>query len=82
MEISMEEYFAEISLGNSSVLCIGSITNAEAERATDDGLSVDGKGYYLFRADESEPNKPIEVLAKFVSAGAAESLARQLLRMP
>ncbi len=78
----MEEYFAEMPLGNSSVLCVGSITSGEAAKAAEDGHEVDGKGYYLFMADRAEPGRPIEVLAKFVSIGAAEELARKILRMP
>jgi hypothetical protein len=78
----MEEYFAEIPVGNSSVLCVGGITRNEAERAIDNGIDVDGFGYYLFVADRTAPERPIEVLAKFVSLAAAENLARQFLRMP
>lgn len=76
----MEEYFASIPLSNSSLLCVGSITRAEARSVAEAGEPVDGTGYYLFLADEAEPTRPIEVLAKFLTAGAAESLARVMQR--
>lgn len=72
----MEEYFATIPLGNSSVLCVGGITRAETKHANEDGLAVDGLGYYLFVASEAEPKRPVEVLAKLASNSAAEKLAR------
>jgi hypothetical protein len=58
------------------MLCVGGITRAEACMANDAGIEVDGLGYYLFLADQSEPQKPIEVLAKFADPSAAEKLAR------
>jgi hypothetical protein len=72
----MDELVGAISLTNSAVLCVGGITNREAKRARDAGLDVDGIGYYLFLASQDDPQKPIEVLAKFWSASAAERIAK------
>jgi len=72
----MEEYFARLAITSGQCLCVGSITAAEAERARSDGIDVDGYGYYVFLADESDPSRPIEILAKFVSLAAAERIAR------
>lgn len=76
----MEEYFGSVPVSNATTLCVGGITSAEADRAKEDGLELDGFGYYLFLADNSEPNKPIEILAKFATNSAAEKLARLLQR--
>ena len=76
----MDEYFGSVPVSNATVLCVGGITSVETERAREDGLEVDGLGYYLFLADNSEPNKPIEILAKFATNSAAEKLARLLQR--
>ena len=70
------EHFAAMPLSNSSVLCVGSITRRETLSAQEDGIQVDGYGYYLFVADESEPKKPIQILAKVATQAAAEKLAR------
>ena len=74
----MSEHFAAASLGNSRVLCVGGITRSEAEAAREDGLEIDGTGYYLFLADESAPKQPISILAKFFSPLEAERLSRLL----
>src|SRR5260221_88205 len=42
----------------------------------EDGLPIDGLGYYLFVVSHAEPQKPIEVLAKLISDSAASTLAR------
>ncbi len=76
----MEEYFGSVPVSNSTILCVGGITNAEADRAKEEGLELDGRGYYLFLASNAEPNKPIEILAKFATNSAAEKLARMLIR--
>ncbi len=72
----MDEYFAATPITNATVLCVGGITRAEADAARDDGVDVDGRGYYLFLADEAAPERPIEILAKVVSDGAAARLAQ------
>ena len=72
----MDEYFASTPVSNATLLCVGGITRAETEAARDAGLEVDGKGYYLFLADESEPSRPIEILAHFFSEAEASRLAR------
>ena len=72
----MEVHFAAKPLTNSSVLCVGGITRTEAEAAKDEGLDIDGFGYYLFIASQNDPRRPIEILAKFASEAAAEKLAR------
>lgn len=74
----MEEYYFETPLTNSKVLCIGSITKAEAAAARYDAHFCDGFGYYLFVADDQEPRREIEVVAKLVSEEAAASLAHLL----
>lgn len=74
----MDEYFAAAPLGNSRVLCVGGITRAETEAARSDGIDVDGKGYYLFLADESEPHKPIEMLGTLLSPMHAARFASLL----
>lgn len=71
----MDEKFASIPLNNSRVLCIGGITAAEAREAAEAGLSVDGRGYYLFIASSERPWEPIEILARFFSPDQAESAA-------
>ncbi len=71
----MDEYFAAAPMGNSRVLCVGGITRTEAEASQNDGNPVDGAGYYLFVADESEPHKPIELLGKILSPLHAARLA-------
>ena len=74
----MDEYFAAAPLGNSRVLCVGGITRAETETARGDGLQIDGRGYYLFVADESEPTKPIELLGSLLSPQHAARFASLL----
>jgi hypothetical protein len=74
----MEEYFGAVPLSNSSVLCVGGITNAETTQAQAAGLTVDGYGYYLYLASAADPKQPIEILGKLLSNGAAEKLARML----
>jgi len=76
----MEEYFGSFPLSNATTLCVGGITEKEAEIAREDGLDCDGMGYYLFLSNEDDPQKPIEVLAKFTTNGAAEKLARLFKR--
>lgn len=80
MELKVDDYFASSNLTNSLVLCVGGITRSETEQAQEEGLDIDGNGYYVFIASESEPQKPIEILAKFVSNSAAEKLARLFQR--
>lgn len=78
----MSEYFAAAPLGNSSVLCVGGITRAEAEAARGDGVGADGTGYFLFVADESSPRQPIRVLGRLFSPLEAEHLCRLLSGRP
>ena len=74
----MQEIFASIGVSNSKRLCIGGITNAEAREAISSGLDVENSGVYLFLASESNPQRPIEILAKFFSLDHAERLAALL----
>jgi hypothetical protein len=76
----MEGEFASLQLDNAMVLCVGGITRAEAESAQAEGMAVDGRGYYLFLADESAPREPVQVLARFLSAFEAEQLSRLFAR--
>ncbi|MEM9047787.1 MAG: hypothetical protein AAGC92_03615 [Pseudomonadota bacterium] len=71
----MYEKFATIPVSNSRLLCIGGVTRAEAKEARAAGVDIDGSGFYLFLASESEPQAPIEVLASFFSAEHAERTA-------
>jgi hypothetical protein len=59
---------------NAMALCVGSITEAEAARAREDGVATCGLGYFLFLARADLPSAPIEVLAQFASVEAAEKL--------
>ncbi len=68
--------FAAIPLGNSSLLCIGGITESEAVEVREGGVETDGRGFYLFLASAERPNSPIRVLAKFFSAAEAEEVAK------
>lgn len=72
----MEEYYFDVPVSNSKVLCIGSITREEAEAAA--SSICDGYGYYLFVANADSPRSPIEVLAKLVSEEAARNLCDSL----
>ena len=74
----MEEDFASIPLTNATRLCVGSITSTEAANLQADGVEDDGFGYYLFLANEAEPETPIEVLGKFFSPLEANRFARAL----
>lgn len=72
----MDEHFAALPVTNATVLCVGGVTRAEADRAREEGLDVDGLGYYLFLANEGERKHPIKILAKFFSEFEAQSFAR------
>lgn len=72
----MQDYFAAVPLSNASLLCVGGITRGETEKAAEDGMLIDGFGYYLFLARQSDPTRPIEILAKFATEAAAERLVR------
>ena len=74
----MSELLGSAPLSNKALLCVGGITKREAERVREQGHDITGLGYYLFLADQSEPSKPIEVLAEFYSASAAEKVSRLL----
>jgi hypothetical protein len=79
-EEEMDEYFAETKLTNTTALCVGGITSKEAQAARNDGLDVDGFGYYVFLAEENGNRHTIQILGKLFSAGHAERLARMLER--
>lgn len=72
----MDEYFATAPMTNATLLCVGGITRAETAAAQETGLNIDGTGYYLFLANESRPEQPIEILAKFFSEAEAARAAR------
>ena len=74
----MEEYYFEMPITNSKVLCVGSITRTEAVVAKYDADFCDGYGYYLFFADTEEPRGDIEIVAKIVSEDAAAQFAKLL----
>jgi hypothetical protein len=74
----MDMHLAAMPLTNATFVCVGGITAAEAENARSDGYDVDGFGYYLFLAEETAPEKPIQVLAKFYSSDEATAFARAI----
>lgn len=74
----MDEYFAAMPLTNATMVCVGGISGREVRQAQEDGIEVDGLGYYLFLANEAEPKQPIQILAKFVSEREAGRFARML----
>lgn len=74
----MQEVFASIGVSNSKRLCIGGVTKAEMREASASGLDVENCGIYLFLASESNPQEPIEILAKFISLDQAERAAALL----
>ena len=63
-------------LSNKESLCIGEITDVEAELAQQDNPAFDGFGLYLVAVDNQSPQSAARVLAKFASEEAAMSLAR------
>ncbi len=72
----MDEHFGYINISNSTSLCVGGITNTEANQAKEGGMEIDGFGYYLFLSSETNPTESIEIIAKVPDADAAEKLAR------
>lgn len=72
----MSVQLAALPITNATVLCIGGITQSETENGRADGYPIDGNGYYLFLASENEPNRPIQLLAKFLSPTEAEMCAK------
>ena len=72
----MDEYFGSLRISNSTSLCVGGITNAEACQAKKEGMEIDGFGYYLFLSSEVEPKEAIEIIAKVPDVAAAEKLVR------
>lgn len=73
----MQEYYFDLPLTNSRVLCIGSITKREAEAAGAD--FCDGFGTYLFLANADDLQEEVEIIAKIVSQEAADRLRSALL---
>lgn len=67
---------AVATLSNRESLCIGEITDREAELARKDNPAFDGYGLYLLAIDKQSPRSPGRVLAKFASEDAAKSLAQ------
>lgn len=74
----MSEHFASMPLTNATHVCIGTITDKEAETLRVDGHDSDGTGYYLFLANEADPETPIEVLCRFFDSSRASHFARLL----
>ena len=72
----MDEYFAAFPITNSTFLCVGGITRRETELAQENGVDIDGQGYYLFLARANEPRTPVHLLAKFFSEFEAGLIAR------
>ena len=59
-----DEHFGYLHVSNSTSLCVGGITNAEANQAREGGMEVDGFGYYLFLSGGADPTEAIEIIAK------------------
>lgn len=74
----MHMQLATMFVSNATVVCVGGITRTEAEDARADGHAIDGFGYYLFLADRVEPEKPIRLLAKFLSSSEAQTFAHAM----
>ncbi len=74
----MEEYYFEMPVTNSKVLCVGSITRAESETSDHDAEFCDGYGYYLFFADAEAPRSDIQIVAKLLSEDAAAQFVKLL----
>ena len=74
----MGAHFASMPLTNATHVCVGTITEREAETLKADGFDSDGLGYYLFLANEAEPQTPIEILGKFFDVSRASAFARLL----
>ncbi len=72
----MNDYFASMPLSNKTVLCVGGITRRETNQAQDDGIDIDGNGYYLFLASVDQPKNPVRLLAKFFTQLEAEAAVR------
>lgn len=64
------------ALSNDESLCIGEITQTEAECAMECDPSFNGTGVYLMSVSKIDPKAPATVLAKFCSEDAALILAR------
>ena len=64
------------TLSNNESLCIGEITQTEAEGAMQDDPSFTGVGIYLMSVSKLAPMAPAKVLAKFCSEEAAMVLAK------
>jgi hypothetical protein len=64
------------TLSNRESLCIGEITEREAELARESDPSYDRFGLYLLSIDTQDPRAPGRVLAKFASEDAAKRLAQ------
>ena len=72
----MDEHFGCVRVSNSTSLCVGGITNAEASHAREGGMEIDGFGYYLFLSSDADADGEIEIIAKVSDVEAAEKLAR------
>ena len=72
----MGAHFASMPLTNATHVCVGEITEREAEALRAEGHDSDGSGYYLFLASEAEPNSPIEILCRFFDSSRADQFAR------
>ena len=71
----MKEFYLEVAISNSKVLCIGPITHAEAHMCADENHFCDGYGHYLFVANAGDAKSDIQVLAKLASEDSAEMLS-------
>lgn len=72
----MSVEFASMPLTNATHICVGEITEREAQTLRDDGHDSDGFGAYLFLANASDLKSPVEVLAKFFDLSQANAFAR------
>lgn len=64
------------SFSNTTGLCIGEITDAEAALARADNPAMERSGIFLVQVDRRHPKAPGRVLARFTSEDAALKLAQ------
>ena len=74
----MGAHFASMPLTNATHVCVGTITDKEAAALRADGIETDGTGYYLFLADENDPETPIEILGCLYDSSKADQLLRMM----
>ena len=70
----MDEFFAWMPTTNDGSLCIGPLTRAESQDATEAGIG-DGSGYYIYVAPAPGSNNSVEILGRLSGAEEARRLS-------